>query len=167
MNGVFQRASECDVPHIYALIRTRIVWMDERGLEGWNKTGYLNRYPESYFFKKCRAGELYVLRGTENALHGAVTLLTEDKRWDGLPPAHAIYLHNLVSAPDAHGAGRTILHDVEILARETGKEALRLDCICNNKALNYFYECAGYLACGECADGSYHGILREKRLSAT
>lgn len=167
MNGMFQRASECDVPHIYALIRNRIAWMDDQGIESWNTTGYLDRFPEAYFLEKCHAGELYILRGADGALHGAVVLLTEDRRWDDLPPAHAYYLHNLVSAPDAHGAGRTILHDVEILARETGKEALRLDCIRSNEVINRFYEQAGYHACGECADGPYHGILREKQLSAT
>ena len=166
MDGMFQLASERDVPHIYALIRTRIAWMDDQGIESWNKTGYLDRFPEAYFLEKCRAGELYVLRGPDGALHGAVVLLSEDRRWDGLPPAHAYYLHNLVSAPDAHGAGRTILRSVETLAHQNGKDVLRLDCIRGNDAINRFYERAGYLACGECTDGPYHGILREKRLSA-
>jgi hypothetical protein len=167
MDGIFQRASACDVSHIYSLIRTRIAWMDDQGIESWNKTDYLDRFPEAYFLKKYHTGELYVLRGSDGELHVAVVLLTEDKRWDGLPPAHAYYLHNLVSAPDAHGAGRTILHCVETLAHQNGKEVLRLDCIRGSKAINRFYERAGYLACGECKDGPYHGILREKRLAAT
>ena len=164
MDDIFQPASEYDVPHIYALIRARIAWMDAQGIESWNKTDYLDRFPEAYFLEKCRIGELYVLRGPDGSLRGAVVLLTEDERWNGLPPAHAYYLHNLVSAPDAHGAGRVILRDVETLARETGKNVLRLDCIRSNEAINRFYERAGYLACGECTDGLYHGILREKRL---
>ena len=161
---MLQLACEYDVPHVFQLIRQRIAWMDEQGIKSWNKTNYLARFPESYFFEKCRAGELYVLHEADRALHGAVVLLTEDSRWNTLPPAHAYYLHNLVSAPNTHGAGRRILCDVEVLACKNGKDVLRLDCIRGNEAINRFYERAGYVACGECMDGPYHGILREKRL---
>ena len=78
--------------------------MDEQGIESWNKTNYLARFPESYFFEKCHSSELYVL-------HEAAVLLTEDSRWNTLPPAHAYYLHNLVSAPNMHGASRRILRE--------------------------------------------------------
>ncbi len=44
-------------------------------------------------------------------------------------------------------------------------DVLRLDCIRGNEAINRFYERAGYVACGECMDSPYHGILREKRLT--
>ncbi len=166
MDDIFQPASKRDVPRIFALICSRIAWMDERGIESWNKTGYLSHFPETYFYEKCRAGELYVLHGSDGALKGAVVLLTEDKYWGSLPPARAYYLHNLVSALDAPGAGRTILRKIEMLARETGKDVLRLDCIRGNETINRFYERDGYLVRGECTDGFYHGILREKRLSA-
>ena len=131
------------------------------GIESWNKTGDLERFPEACFLKKCRAGERCVLHGADGALQGAVVLLTKDARWDGLPSAHVSCLHNLVSSPDARAAGCTILREIEALARKTGSDALGLGCIRGNEAINRFYERAGYLACRACTDDLCHGILRE------
>ena len=165
MDEVFERAAERDVAPIYELIRARIAWQEENGIEGWNQTSYLDRYPPVYFTEQCHAGTLYVLRGEDGRLCGAVVLLEEDVRWDGYPTLPAYYVHNLVSAPDAQGAGSEILRRTEQLARAHGKACVRLDCKRGNEAINRYYERAGYLACGECADGPYHGILREKTLS--
>ena len=47
---MLQLACEYDVPHVFQLIRQRIAWMDEQEIKSWNKTNYLARFPESYFF---------------------------------------------------------------------------------------------------------------------
>ena len=164
MNHIFRRARLPETKTVYHLIEQRIHWMDENGISGWNKTRYLDFYPLSYFQQQCSAGQLYVLASDAGQVQGAVILLEKDIRWASFPPAAALYVHNLVSAPDAHGAGAAILASTESLARKRGKQFVRLDCAENNAALNRFYESAGYLPRGRCADGPYHGILREKAL---
>lgn len=164
MTECFQPASEADAAVIYDLIRTRIAWMDKQGLHSWNQTDYLHYYPLSYFQRMGRSGRLYALHAADGPILSAAVLLTEDERWAEHPPCRAYYLHNLVSAPDASSAGRTLLQCVERLARKSGIEALRLDCAADSEALNRFYEAAGYLPRGVCSEGEYHGILREKLL---
>ena len=164
MNSIFRRAYLPEAEVVYHLIEQRIHWMDENGISGWNKTDYLHYYPLRYFQQQCAAGQLYVLASDAGQVQGAVILLEEDVRWAEFAPAAAFYVHNLVSALDAHGAGAAILAGTEALAREKGKQFVRLDCAENNAALNRFYEAAGYLPRGKCTDGPYYGILREKAL---
>ena len=164
MNRIFRRARLPEAEAVYHLIEQRIQWMNENGISGWNKTDYLHFYPRSYFQQQCAAGQLYVLVSDAGQVQGAVILLEEDIRWAGFAPATAFYVHNLVSALDAHGAGSVILAETETLARAGHKQFVRLDCAETNAALNRFYENAGYLPRGTCDDGPYHGILREKVL---
>lgn len=164
MAEYLQPASEAGAAAIYDLIRLRIAWMDKQGLHSWNQTDYLHYYPLSYFQRMSRSGQLYALHAADGPILSAVVPLTEDERWSEHPPRRAYYLHNLVSMPDASGAGRTLLQRVEQLARQNGMDTLRLDCAADSEALNRFYEAAGYLPCGICSEGKYHGILRKKLL---
>ena len=111
-----------------------------------------------------RRGLLFVLEGENGALLGAVVLLPEDERWNGRPSRRAWYVHNLVTAIGASGAGKAILREAEKLAKPHGMEVMRLDCADDNTRLNAWYESQGYFPCGTCIDGPYNGILREKLL---
>ena len=164
MNYTFRRARLPEAEAVYHLIEQRIRWMDEVGISGWNKTRYLDFYPLRYFQQQCAAGQLYVLASDAGQVQGAVILLEEDVRWANFAPAAAFYVHNLVSALDAPGAGAAILAQTEALARAKGKQFVRLDCAQTNASLNRFYEASGYLPRGKCTDGPYQGILREKAL---
>ena len=53
----------------------------------------------------------------------------------------------------------------ETYARNAGKEVLRLDSQKVNDDLSRYYEALGYPAVGECIDGAYVGIKREKPLN--
>lgn len=46
---IFELAQYDDIKDILSLIKLRIKWMDEKGIEQWNKTDYLNSYPSEYF----------------------------------------------------------------------------------------------------------------------
>lgn len=164
MNFTFRRARLPEAEAVVQLIAERIRWMDEKGLRGWNCTHYLDIFPLSYFQQECAKEHLYVLAAEDGTVEGAVILLDEDERWAGIAPENACYLHNLVSSLHCPGAGKTILDEVESLARRNGKHSLCLDCAKDNAALNRFYENAGYLPRGNCSVGEYHGILREKAL---
>ncbi|MEI3079559.1 MAG: GNAT family N-acetyltransferase [Oscillospiraceae bacterium] len=94
----------------------------------------------------------------------AVLLAGRTSAGHGQPPKRAWYVHNLVTAVGASGAGKAILREAEKLAGSRGMEAMRLDCADDNTRLNAWYESQGYFPCGTCIDGPYHGILREKLL---
>lgn len=139
--------------------------MDERG---WHlpveRHGLSRVYPPDDYADMQRRGLLFVLDGENGALLGAVVLLPEDERWDGQPLRRAWYVHNLVAAIGASGAGKAILREAEKLAKVRGMEAIRLDCAEGNARLNAWYEAQGYFLRGTCTDGPYHGLLREKPL---
>ena len=91
-------------------------------------------------------------------------LLAQDERWDGSLQKRAWYVHNLVTAVGASGAGKAILREAEKLAKVRGIEAIRLNCAEGNARLNAWYEAQGYFLRGTCTDGPYHGLFREKPL---
>ena len=160
----FRLARAEEAARIFELYVSRVAWMDKKGIRQWNVTGYLEAYPEDYYREACRRENLFVLEDASGRLCGAVVLLREDERWDGYPVKRAWYVHNLVTAVDASGAGKSILREAERLAKMQGMQAMRLDCAEDNEKLNAWYEAQGYLPCGACTDGPYHGVLREKTL---
>lgn len=164
MKYEFRRARETEIPAIFALYVRRVAWMDEVGIHQWNETDYLSAYPEEYYREELQNGDLFVLEDEDRTLCGAVVLLKEDERWEGEPERKAFYVHNLVTDRNQKGAGKTILREAEKLARESGLQAVRLDCAVENGALNAWYEGQGYLPAGTCTDGPYLGRLREKRI---
>ncbi len=154
-----------DVDGILALIRQRIGWMDEKGLEQWNKTEYLSVYPRSYFEEIIRRGDVFI--ASENgAVVGAEALFPQDPRWSAEEnrDTSALYVHHLVSDLRTPGVGRSLLAFAEDLARARSIQALRLDSADGNAALEGYYTALGYTAVGTCVDGPYVGIKREKRL---
>ena len=110
-------------------------------------------YPLDYYADMQRRGLLFVLEGENGALLGAVVLLPEDERWDGQPSRRAWYVHNLVTAIGASGAGKAILREARKLASSRSMESMRLDCADDNMRLNAWYESQGYFPCGTCIDG--------------
>lgn len=160
----FRQGTIGDVARILALIDGRIRWMDDEGIEQWNKNHYRERYPKAYYMGNADAGRFYVLadRKTGEVVAGAV-LLDDDPRW-GQQTSAAFYVHNLVASVHAAGAGSAMLHFIGDLARSRGKEYVRLDCIVGNGKLNAWYESQGYLQAGTTTDGEYRGVLREKKL---
>ena len=44
-----RKATLFDIDSIIKVIQDRIDWMDEVGIEQWNKTSYLEVYPREYF----------------------------------------------------------------------------------------------------------------------
>ena len=149
---------------IFALYAARVRWMNEVSIHQWNDTDYLSAYPPDDYADMQRRGLLFVLDGENGALLGAAALLPEDERWNGRPEKQAWYVHNLVTAIGASGAGKAILREARKLASSRSMESMRLDCADDNTRLNAWYEAQGYFLRGTCTDGPYHGLLREKLL---
>lgn len=156
----FRRAEARDVDTIIEIIQGRIDWMDAVGLEQWNKTDYMTCYPRDYFLRNI--GYFIVGEDETGRMLAAMAAYEQDPRWPEQIPAY--YIHHLATAPQAKGAGRAMIAYAEDLARENGLLAVRLDSAIDNRKLSAYYEALGYPAVGECLDGAYVGLLREKRV---
>lgn len=156
----FRRAEARDVDAIIEIIQGRIDWMDETGLEQWNKTDYMTCYPRDYFLRNIRY--FIVCEDEAGRMLAAMAAYEQDARWPEQIPAY--YIHHLATAPQAKGAGRAMIAYAEDLARQNALLAVRLDSAIDNKKLSAYYEALGYPAVGECVDGAYVGLLREKRV---
>lgn len=165
MGHTFRLAECSDVDAVFQLYKNRIRWMNEKGIRQWNETGYLDAYPIDYYMKQQALGNLYVLV-ENNVIIGAVVLLQEDDRWKEKTGQPAFYIHNLVADTTVNGAGKEILLEVEIIARQQGKHFIRLDCAMDNAFLNGYYGSLGYEMAGTCQDGPYVGNRREKTLNS-
>ena len=106
--GTFRRAAAGEAEQVFDLIRQRIAWMDERGIQQWNHPGYLRRYPLDYFRQCAEEGQLYALWTECGALAAGAVVLEEDPRWAGYG-GKALYVHNLAASLHFSGAGTELL----------------------------------------------------------
>lgn len=164
MEYKFLQADETMIDSVYELFIRRIEWMDRVGIKQWNVTNYIHAYPKEYYKMKIKEKQLYVISDNGKIL-GAIVLLEDDERWDDCNKCSAYYLHNFVTDTKIKGIGKIILEFVEELAIKNNKSKLRLDCAEDNDFLNNYYENAGFVLVGKCAEGLYKGNKREKNLS--
>lgn len=157
----FLPAERGDAEAVFTLIRKRIQWMDETGIQQWNVEDYWEVFPESYYFSAIAEKRLYVLKNSDSAVAAGV-LAFRDRGWE--EREDAVYLHNFVTARNARGAGDRFLEEWAALAWRLGKRVLRLDCAEDNERLNRYYEERGFRAVGRVEDGDYTGTRREKIL---
>ncbi|NBK16996.1 GNAT family N-acetyltransferase [Anaerotruncus sp. 1XD22-93] len=157
----FEPAQPEDMEAVFGLIDARIQWMEERGIDQWDRQIYWEVFPRQYYEEARKQHRLFVLRQSHDcAVAGAVVLTDSDPRWEENQPAR--YLHNLVAAPTAKGAGSEILRCCEALARRQNCCCLRLDCVRSNEKLNRYYEAHGFVWVESFDDGGYLGNKREK-----
>ena len=57
-----------------------------------------------------------------------------------------------------------LLAAAEALGQAHGKRYMRLDCAVDSAFLNGYYESLGYRVAGQCEDGPYVGVKRQKEL---
>ena len=160
---IFRQAKKEELDRIFALIKSRMAWMDEIGVRLWNATKYDERYPLHYYEMRRQQGELFVLAEAETGKILCVGgLMREDDRWtDGTP---ALYLHHFASRTDSKGTGSIFIQKAEEYAASLGVEYMRLDSAIGNEKLENYYGSRGYVPVGACKDGLYEGILRQKKL---
>ena len=117
----FRRAQNADVDQMIEIIRDRIKWMDKQGLHQWNKTDYMQQYPQEYFLEGIEKGLFYVALDEQDRVAGLMALLTEDPRWAEDEPKDCYYVHHLAARSDAKGAGRALLEFCRQLSVQEGK----------------------------------------------
>lgn len=164
MDYYFEKALEIDVAGIVKIIEDRIEWMNREEIHQWNETKYFDVYPQSYFCKLVKQGELFVLRSrSKGTIVGVAGLFTEDPRWEKISKEPSYYVHHLATALKKPGLGKLLLKFIEMKA-EKDHRTVRLDCAKDNPFLNTYYSELGYRHVGTCVDGLYTGNLRQKRL---
>lgn len=62
MKYVLKKAEQTEVEQIFGLYLKRIQWMNDKGIDQWNKNGYLDDYPVTYYYEQQKAGRLYVMK---------------------------------------------------------------------------------------------------------
>ena len=159
----FRKMTKEEIPSMFTLIKERIEWMDQIGIQQWNVTDYLDVYPIAYYENHYENGDLFGLYDKENNLVCAAALQKNDFRWEQ-DTNYAFYIHHLVSKLGMKNVGKIFIKEAELYALSQNKTYMRLDSAIDNESLTKYYESLGYLDVGKCIDGLYYGILREKRL---
>lgn len=165
---LFRKIRKDEIPLMFRIITDRMKWMDKVGIRQWNVTKYDEVYPLSYYEEKRQNGEVFVLEEKATGdIAAAAVLKSEDERWASVTDkddSSAFYLHNFAVPLEKKGAGAVFLRFAEEYAKEQGKEYFRLDSADDNMKLDEYYSEKGYVPAGECIDGLYKGILRQKKL---
>jgi GNAT superfamily N-acetyltransferase len=119
-------------------------WLQARGVEQWPA-----RFESSWVLGSIDRGETWLVE-VDELVSATVTLDWSDAVWAGVP-GNAAYLHRMAVRRRAAGLGAVILAWAAGVAREHGREALRLDCVASNERLRAYYEAAGFVFRGDAA----------------
>jgi GNAT superfamily N-acetyltransferase len=139
----FLVAGPGQVDEVLTVLDEAADWLRGRGVEQWPA-----RFERSWVEGAVRRGETW-LALADGAVSGTVTLDAADSVWDDLPGAAALYVHRMAVRRAARGLGAVILGWAAGLARQQGRDALRLDCVAANGRLRGYYEAAGFAHRGD------------------
>jgi hypothetical protein len=138
----FLVAAPGQVDEVLTVLDEAAAWLKGRGVGQWP-----GRFERSWVEGAVRRGETWVaVAGGE--VRGTVTLDHGDPVWDDLPGA-AVYVHRMAVRRSAAGLGAVILGWAAGIARQQGRESLRLDCVASNGRLRAYYEAAGFVHRGD------------------
>ena len=161
---LFRQITKNEIKTIFDLIQSRVEWMNEVGIKQWNCTDYADVYPLSHYEKCFERKEIFVLEEKSTKEIICVGVLKHyDERWENCSD-DAFYLHHFASKVGEKGVGKIFLECAERYAKQYDKDYIRLDSAIDNETLTKYYSDLGYEAVGECVDGAYIGILRQKRI---
>ncbi len=125
-------------------------WLRGRGIEQWP-----SRFEPSWVAGAIGRGETWLVE-VGGRFAATVTVDWSDAVWDGMP-GNAAYLHRMAVCRRSAGLGPVILAWAADLARQHGRDALRLDCVASNGRLRAYYEAAGFVFRGDAVVGGAPG----------
>lgn len=139
-----EHGSVDDVPALVDLLEEAGAWLSARGIEQWPAGS--NRAQEAMLRHQVAAGTVLVLRDGGRLAGGCVLSTEIDALWRR-HPGRASYLHKLVVARYAAGAGlgAHLVRSAESWSRARSCEWLRLDCWDENDALRSYYRGLGFV----------------------
>ena len=158
-------ATIADLPELRLLLRDCAMHLGARGFRNW-----LAFDVAASLERDLTEREVWLLREAGRLL-GTWTVGTTPMR--DYPPGfwpedgrRALYLNRLAVAPSVQhrGVGARCMAEAEARARSRSLEAIRLDYLSANPALQRFYERLGYAPVGEVPRGEWVFTACEKRL---
>lgn len=140
---VLRRAGASDGPVVAGLWTEAARWLASRGIDQWQYPPHADRIAAS-----IAAGDCWLAVVDE---HPVGTITVDDRAdpefWTAADePDTALYAHRMAVARPAAGTGlgALLLDHAGLLAAETGKRWLRLDCWRDNPGLAGYYEWEGF-----------------------
>lgn len=154
-----------EVDEVFSLYEKRVRWMDEKGIRQWNDTDYLNAYPADYY-REMRAKDcLYVLTDVARQNHRRGGAAFGGRALGGVRERACVLRAQSRDGFLRVGArvGRCS-PPRRRWGRRTASAICGWDCAVDSAFLNGYYESLGYRAAGQCEDGPYVGVKRQKEL---
>lgn len=134
-------AKPADIEAVLSILEEAARWLASRGIDQWR----LGSSPRDRVVNRIERGEVYLAVIDGRPIGSLVLQWSDEETW-GDVPEDAGYVHGLAirRALAGRGLGRELLRWAENRAAAAGKEYLRLDCAAGNRALNGYYERAGF-----------------------
>jgi GNAT superfamily N-acetyltransferase len=133
----FAVAAPDQLDDVLRVLDEAAAWLRSRGIAQWPA-----RFEPSRARASIERGETWLVE-VNGLVSATVTLDWSDPLWDEVP-GNAAYLHRMAVRRRSAGLGRDILAWAAGVAREHGRDALRLDCVASNERLRAYYEAAGF-----------------------
>ena len=134
-------------------------WLASRGIEQWGP----GSSPRQLVADRVERGEVYLFRLDGRPVGTLVLQWSDEETWEDAPD-DAGYVHGLAIRREwaGRGLGRALLKWAEDRTVAAGKDYLRLDCAAENRALNAYYERAGFRCRGRASIQRLEVCLYEK-----
>ena len=159
----FSQARREDLQIAIGILNEVGSWLhDEKGItDQWAR-----ECPEEPIRRAIESGEFYLIF-LESALAGTVILTESMERYWKHIRGNALYLRTLAvkRAYAGQGLGLRIVRWAESMAKEQGKDYLRLDCMAANKRLKQYYIDAGFDSLDEAPKHHWFALF-EKRVNS-
>ena len=152
-----------DLDTVLSILEGAARWLASRGIEQWGP-GTFSRQRIVY---RTERGEVYLFRVDGRPVGTLVLQWSDEETWGGVAD-DAGYVHGLAIRREwaGTGLGRALLKWAEERTSAAGGDYLRLDCAAENRALNAYYERAGFRPRGRASVFGLEVCLYEKPVGA-
>lgn len=148
---IVKQAKAEDYEAVWSILVETAEWLKQKGSVQWS--GLLDGEDVHNTPEAIERGEVY-LAEIDNQPAGMFVLWEKQSEWDKElwgeeRTKKYYYLHRITSARSFHGkgVGQQLIAAAKKVAKDDGKEKIRLDCIADNKHLNTFYSENGFKYC--------------------
>jgi GNAT superfamily N-acetyltransferase len=154
-------ATPADHQAIGAILDDAREWIAARGIAQWSRP-----FDDEWIAARIASGEFWVGRLAAEPVAVVRLLWADPVFWGERDDGAAAYLHTLAVRRGWHGQalGARLLDWAAGMARTTGRQTLRLDCMADNLALRRYYERAGFTPVAPSRLGDETVMLFEKVL---